>query len=233
MLGFLSSRFTLFLPLLSTAGVNELIAASILAAVCVVAAAVDEVLELVAVVVVGSSLFVVVVVAVVVVDVVGSSSVTVVVEVVVAASVVVVARLVDVVIASVVVAVVAVAVAVDAVIVAVAPVFVSGTVVARGMGTTEGNVGPKGSAQLVSVTESFLLIMFSKGVYRSSIISPESSQIMKPCRLSLMTYSVLRQIARSSSKETRPPSLKNAYGVEVSSCQSTVRESICSMILKY
>ena len=42
----------------------------------------------------------------------------------------------------------------------------------------DGNFGPKGSAQLVSVSESFLFIMSSNGVVRSSMTSPESSQII-------------------------------------------------------
>merc|ERR1719287_148497 len=78
-------------------------------------------------------------------------------------------------------------------------------------GNCVSNFEPKGSARLVSLSDNFRFTMSSKGVERSSITSPDNSQIINPLRFLLSAYSVFRQIDRSSSYETRPPlSVKTA-----------------------
>ena len=78
-------------------------------------------------------------------------------------------------------------------------------VVGGGLGAFNG-AGPTGPHR-TSGLFSLLFVASSRGVERSDMRSPEISQMMYPLRLLSMAYSVLSQMARSSSYETKPESL--------------------------
>lgn len=89
-------------------------------------------------------------------------------------------------------------------------------------------------AQFILGFASLELTESRRGVDKSSIRSPEISQIKNPSKSLSITYSVFSQIDLSSSKETKPdPLSKKANGVFDISCLTKVISSLLSTILKY